>query len=116
MKAYEAAIDEGRLPTERGVKLNDDDLIRQAVIMELMSNFKLNIPRIEKTYGINFNRYFKDAIEALQPFKEEELIMIDDKEIKASATGAMLIRNISMAFDAYLHKFKDSKKTFSKTI
>ncbi len=116
MKEYEAAIDEGRLPTERGVKLNQDDLIRQAVIMELMSNFKLNIPRIEKEFDINFAEYFKEAIEELQVFKDEELIMMDDKEIKASNTGEMLIRNISMAFDAYLHQFKDSKKTFSKTI
>ena len=116
MKAYEAAIDEGRLPTERGVKLNQDDLIRQAVIMELMSNFKLNIPRIEKEFNIDFFDYFKEAIEELQVFKDEALIMIDDKEIKASNTGEMLIRNISMAFDAYLHKFKDAKKTFSKTI
>ncbi len=116
MKDYEAAIDEGRLPTERGVKLNEDDLIRQAVIMELMSNFKLNIPRIEKEFNINFFDYFKEAIEELQVFKEEELIMIDKNEIIASNTGEMLIRNISMAFDAYLHKFKDAKKTFSKTI
>jgi len=116
MKEYENAIDEGRLPTERGVKLNQDDLIRQAVIMELMSNFKLNIPRIEKEFDINFAEYFKEAIQELQVFKEEELIMIDSKEIKASNTGEMLIRNISMAFDAYLHKFKDTKKTFSKTI
>jgi len=116
MKEYENAIDEGRLPTERGVKLNQDDLIRQAVIMELMSNFKLNIPRIEKEFDINFAEYFKEAIQELQVFKEEELIMIDSKEIKASNTGEMLIRNISMAFDAYLHKFKDAKKTFSKTI
>ncbi len=116
MREYEAAIDEGRLPTERGVKLNADDLIRQAVIMELMSNFKLNIPRIEKEFEIDFFDYFKEAIEELETFKQEGLIMIDNKEIKASPTGAMLIRNISMAFDAYLHKFKDSKKTFSKTI
>ena len=116
MKEYEAAIDEGRLPTERGVKLNQDDLIRQGVIMELMSNFKLNIPRIEKEFDINFSEYFKEALEELQVFKDEELIMIDDKEIKASSTGEMLIRNIAMAFDAYLHQFKDSKKTFSKTI
>ncbi len=116
MREYEAAIDEGRLPTERGIKLNEDDLIRQAVIMELMSNFKLNIPRIEKEFEIDFFDYFKEAIEELETFKQEGLIMIDAKEIKASPTGAMLIRNISMAFDAYLHKFKDSKKTFSKTI
>ena len=116
MHAYEEAIDEGRLPTERGVKLNQDDLIRQSVIMELMSNFKLNIPRIEKAFDIDFFDYFKEAVQELQVFKDEALIMINKNEIKASNTGEMLIRNISMAFDSYLHQFKDSKKTFSKTI
>jgi len=116
MKEYEEAIDEGRLPTERGIKLNQDDLIRKAVIMELMSNFKLNIPRVENEFEIDFFDYFKEAIAELEVFKEEDLIMINKNEIKASSTGAMLIRNIAMAFDAYLHKFKDTKKTFSKTI
>ena len=116
MKAYEEAIDEGRPPAARGVKLNQDDLIRQSVIMELMSNFKLDISRIEKEFNIDFFDYFKEAISELQVFKDEGLIMIDKNEIKASSTGEMLIRNIAMAFDAYLHKFKDTKKTFSKTI
>jgi oxygen-independent coproporphyrinogen-3 oxidase len=116
MHAYESAIDAGRLPTERGVKLTADDLVRQAVIMELMSNFKLNIPRIEKEFGIDFFDYFKEAIKELQPLQEESLIMINNNTLTASPTGAMLIRNIAMAFDAYLHKFKDNKKTFSKTI
>ena len=116
MKAYEEAIDEGRPPAAKGVKLNQDDLIRQSVIMELMSNFKLDISRIEKEFNIDFFDYFKEAISELQVFKDEGLIMIDKNEIKASSTGEMLIRNIAMAFDAYLHKFKDTKKTFSKTI
>jgi len=35
MAEYEAAIDAGKLPFERGVYLNEDDLIRQYVIMSL---------------------------------------------------------------------------------
>ncbi|MDD1475301.1 coproporphyrinogen III oxidase, partial [Dolichospermum sp. ST_sed4] len=42
MNEYEAAIDAGKLPFERGVVLTVDDQIRQFVIMELMSNFKLD--------------------------------------------------------------------------
>ena len=116
MHDYEAAIDEGRLPVERGIKLSEDDVIRNAVIMELMSNFKLDIPRIEKRFDIDFRDYFKDSLEALREFEEAELLTIDDKEIKANETGAMLIRNIAMAFDAYMAKHADKQKTFSKTI
>ncbi len=116
MKSYEEALDQGRLPTQRGVKLNSDDLIRKAVIMELMSNFKLNIPRIEKEFGIDFFDYFKESIDELKEFENEGLVTIKKDEISTDLTGSMLIRNISMPFDAYMHKFKDSKKSFSKTV
>jgi len=116
MKIYEASIEAGRLPFERGVVLNDDDKIRQYVIMELMSNFKLDIKRFEKHFNIDFKQYFADAIEELQPFVDDELISIDDKEIKCSQTGTLLIRNISMPFDAYMKKHSQNQKTFSKTV
>ncbi len=116
MHDYEAAIDEGRLPVERGIKLTRDDVIRNAVIMELMSNFKLNIPRIEAQYGIDFGDYFRESLEALAELEAAEVVTISDTEIAANETGAMLIRNIAMAFDAYMTKHADKKKTFSKTI
>ena len=116
MKLYEAAIDAGKLPFERGVVLSEDDLIRQYVIMELMSNFKLDIKRFEAKFGVDFKSYFKDALEQLQTFVDEELITIDDDKIACSQTGTLLIRNISMPFDAYMHQHAGSKKTFSKTV
>jgi len=116
MKEYEAAIDAGNLPVQRGIKLTEDDVLRNFVVMELMSNFSLNIERVEKEFGVNFKAYFADGLEQLQEFVEADLITISDKEIKANATGAMLIRNISMAFDAYMKKGADNKKRFSKTI
>ncbi len=116
MPSYEAAIDAGKLPFERGVALNEDDMIRQYVIMELMSNFKLDIKRFEKLYGVNFKGYFADAIEALKPFVDDELITIDDDKIECSETGTLLIRNIAMPFDAYMKRHASSDKTFSKTV
>ncbi len=116
MKEYEAAIDAGRLPFERGVILHQDDQIRQFVIMELMSNFKLDIKRFEKLFDIEFKTYFADAIEALQPFADDELLTISDTHIECSETGTLLIRNIAMPFDAYMKKHASSKKTFSKTV
>ncbi len=116
MRDYEAAIDEGRLPVHRGVKLSEDDVLRNFVIMELMSNFKLNIKRVEKKFNIDFNKYFADALSDLQEFVEADLVTITDKEISINTTGTMLIRNIAMPFDAYMKKSDDNKKRFSKTI
>lgn len=116
MKLYESAIDAGKLPFEKGVVLNEDDMIRQFVIMELMSNFKLDIKRFEKLYNVSFKEYFSDAIEALKPFEEEELLSISDDSIVCSETGTLLIRNIAMVFDAYMKKHAANSKTFSKTV
>ena len=118
MNLYENAIDNGTLPVHRGLILNDDDVLRKAVIMELMSNFKLDIARIEREFGIDFFDYFDDAIEDLNSFVQEGLVEIDkqNKKITVSTTGTLLIRNISMPFDAYLKKIPQSKRRFSKTV
>jgi oxygen-independent coproporphyrinogen-3 oxidase len=116
MGEYEEAIDAGRLPFERGVVLNEDDLIRQYVIMELMSNFKLDIKRFNEKFDVDFNTYFADALEDLKPFVEDELLSISDDKIECSETGTLLIRNIAMPFDAYMKKHSANKKTFSKTV
>ncbi|WP_353661912.1 oxygen-independent coproporphyrinogen III oxidase [Hydrogenimonas sp. SS33] len=116
MEPYEEAIDAGKLPFWRGVELSEDDRIRKAVIMDLMSNFKLDIGKIEKAFGIDFKSYFADALAQLQPMVEEGLVTLSDKAITVSETGTLLIRNIAMPFDAYMQKHAESKKTFSKTV
>ncbi|PPK61262.1 oxygen-independent coproporphyrinogen III oxidase [Malaciobacter marinus] len=116
LKSYEQALDEGILPTFKGYKLSKDDEIRQFVIMELMSNFSLNIPRVEKNFNIDFKEYFKHDLPQLNEFIEAELLSINDEKIQVSPTGTMLIRNICMPFDAYLKKIPENKRRFSKTI
>ncbi len=116
MAPYEEAIDAGRLPFWRGVELSDDDVIRKSVIMELMANFQIDKRRVEQRFGIDFDAYFADALPKLREFIDEELVSIDERFIKVSKTGTMLVRNIAMPFDAYMKKHAGSKKTFSKTV
>lgn len=116
LEPWENALNNGDLPVFKGYKLSLDDQLRQFVIMELMSNFSLNITRVEKEFGINFKEYFDDALKALQEFIEADLIEIKDDKIEVSQTGTMLIRNICMPFDAYLNKIPEDKRRFSKTI
>jgi oxygen-independent coproporphyrinogen III oxidase len=116
LEPWENAIDNGDLPVFKGYRLSDDDQLRQFVIMELMSNFSLNITRVEEEFKINFKEYFFDALEALKEFEEADLIEVNDDKIQVSQTGTMLIRNICMPFDAYLNKIPEDKRRFSKTI
>ncbi|SFV58115.1 Coproporphyrinogen III oxidase, oxygen-independent [hydrothermal vent metagenome] len=116
MTLYEKALDEGKLPFERGIDLTEDDILRQSVIMELMANFSININRVEKENNIIFADYFADALKALQEFEDAELVTITKDKISVSPTGTLLIRNIAMPFDAYMNKYNGNKKSFSKTV
>lgn len=114
MKAYEKAIDEGFLPFERGVLLNEDDKLRKEVIMSLMANFKLDIKKIEQEFNINFKEYFKQDLEDLKEYKD--FVKLDENSIELNETGVLLIRNIAMCFDAYFRNISEDKKVFSKTV
>ncbi|AXP08508.1 oxygen-independent coproporphyrinogen III oxidase [Campylobacter hepaticus] len=114
MSNYELAIDNKKLPFEKGVKLNKDDEIRKAVIMSLMANFQLNIKQIEKDFCIDFKTYFKEDIKALEEYKD--FLSLNDDFIKINETGVLLIRNIVMCFDAYMKNISENKKVFSKTV
>jgi oxygen-independent coproporphyrinogen-3 oxidase len=116
LKLYEKALDNGELPIFKGYELSSDDIIRQDVIMELMSNFKIDIKRFEKEHKLNFFEYFPNVKNDLKEFEEDELLIISDNNIIVNETGSMLIRNIAMAFDAYLQKIPEEKRQFSKTV
>ena len=116
MKQYEEALDNNKLPFERGVNLSEDDFIRKSVIMELMANFSIDIKRIEKEHNIQFKHYFKEAIDALKEFEANDLLTLTEDKIEVNNTGTLLIRNIAMPFDAYMTKYNGNKKSFSKTV
>jgi oxygen-independent coproporphyrinogen-3 oxidase len=115
LKSYEKAIDEGKLPVFRGVILNEEDLIRKYVIMEMMANFSFDIERFEKTFGIDFEEKFEEELKELEEFIKEGLLEITPKKISVNKTGTLLIRNIVLPFDEYFKKMKN-QKVFSKSI
>ncbi|MBZ7931327.1 oxygen-independent coproporphyrinogen III oxidase [Campylobacter sp. RM12910] len=114
MLSYEKAIDDGRLPFERGVKLTFDDELRKYVIMNLMANFRLDIKKVEEEFNIKFKEYFKEDLKALKEY--EDFLNISENDIKVNETGVLLIRNIAMCFDAYMKNISEEKKVFSKTV
>jgi oxygen-independent coproporphyrinogen-3 oxidase len=52
----------------------------------------------------------------MEIYLEAELLTLSNEKIEVNQTGAMLIRNICMPFDAYLNKIPEEKRRFSKTI
>ncbi|MBK1722300.1 oxygen-independent coproporphyrinogen III oxidase [Thiocystis violacea] len=112
---YYADIDAGHLAVFRGIELNRDDLIRRDIITQLICHFGLDMRAAEARWGIQFADYFADSLEKLQGMAEDGLVEITADEIRILAPGRLLVRNICMAFDAYLAA-KTGPIGFSKVI
>jgi len=114
IRPYYEAIDEGLLPTFRGVELKEDDLVRREVITELICNFKLVKSRIENKFGIVFDAYFERELEELKTMERDGLINLKEETIEVTPLGRLLIRNICMVFDVYTRRRTELR--FSRTI
>jgi oxygen-independent coproporphyrinogen-3 oxidase len=116
LDAYQAAIENGIPATERGLRLSSDDRVRSAVIMELITHFRLDRSAIEERFGIEFSSYFATEAEELERFFEDGLLELDEGELRVTDRGRFAIRTICMAFDAYLPKNLASGQRFSRAL
>lgn len=114
---YFRALDAGELATEKGYRLDADDRIRRHVITRLMCDFELDKRAIEERFGLQFDDYFKDALAQLEPMVFDGLVEQTEDKLVVTREGALLIRNVAMAFDAHLRRMQKEKRAmFSKTI
>ena len=102
LKAWQAAIDDGRLPVFRGMRLCEDDQLRADVIQSLMCEAELPLSSFERRYGITFLTYFHEALARLAPMIEDGLVQIGVDRIAVTSQGRFFLRNIAMCFDAYI--------------
>ena len=58
----------------------------------------------------------ENVVLALQPMIEDELVIIEQRTIRLTATGIPFVRNCCMAFDAHLTALKPTQPTFSLTV
>ncbi len=112
---YYNQVDEMRHALWKGLSLDDDDLLRRKVIKSLICNFSLNKKVIEKQAGIRFDQYFAEDLTLLKTFIDDKLVEVTEQEIKVTARGRLLIRNICMCFDKYLRD-RARQQQFSRVI
>ncbi|MGV6807234.1 MAG: oxygen-independent coproporphyrinogen III oxidase [bacterium] len=99
---YAEAVGSGLHPVSKGFVLSKDDLVRQAVIKQLICHFYLSFDMIDCQFGIQFDRYFQSELEQLQPMVDDGLVAFDASSLKVTDAGRLFIRRICMTFDAYL--------------
>ena len=110
---YYAAIEKNKLPIERGLVLNRDDVIRQDVITQLICQFALNFNQIDQAWRIQSSDYFAHELIALEQMQKDGLLVLSEDGLQVTQPGRLLIRNICMVFDRYL---PEAQHRFSRAI
>ncbi|MFY9555551.1 MAG: oxygen-independent coproporphyrinogen III oxidase [Blastocatellia bacterium] len=114
---YYQAIDAGRWPTMRGIRVSEEDKLRRAVINRLLCHTVLVKSEVERLFGIDFDEHFALELARLGELERDGLVLLDDARIEVTPLGRVFIRNVAMAFDEYLNKPEASpKQVYSRTL
>ncbi|MCS6809737.1 MAG: oxygen-independent coproporphyrinogen III oxidase [Tepidimonas sp.] len=112
---YYDALNQGRLPIQRGLVLSRDDLLRRSVIMAIMCQGLVDYESIELSHLVDFRHYFARELQQLRELQEHGLVRLYERHFEVTPTGWYLVRAIAMVFDRYLQVDQDRAR-FSKII
>ena len=114
LKVYQERLQADELATQRGLVCHSDDIIRRAVISQLICHFQLQFSDIEARFGIDFPECFASGLPMLEQMARDGLIILTPGGIRVMAAGRLLVRSICMLFDAY--QSDTSQQRFSRII
>ena len=76
LEDYYGALDRDVLPIMRGMELDADDLVRRAIIQDLMCHFELAKESFNSVFQIDFDSYFATELEELREYEREGMVEI----------------------------------------
>lgn len=100
---WSAALEEGRLPTARGVRLSPDDEVRRFIIRELMCNLRLEESDLLSRFGKRLSDFPHELARLEEPAREG-LVEVDPDALRVTPKGRLFVRTVASCFDRYLHE------------
>ncbi|HYG69735.1 MAG TPA: oxygen-independent coproporphyrinogen III oxidase [Anaeromyxobacteraceae bacterium] len=118
LKDWEAKVNAGELPVERGAAMTADDVMRRFVINRVMCLLRLDLREVAEKFGPAARKEIEASLDrGVSELKQDGLVTFDGDVLKVTPLGQLLVRNVAMLFDAYLPKHAGEKKqTFSRTV
>ncbi|SEL16205.1 oxygen-independent coproporphyrinogen III oxidase [Halomonas daqiaonensis] len=97
---YEARLDAGQLPVERGLRLTDDDRLRARAIERLMCDMHLDLAILGQEFGLDASKHLSDALSRLALAQHDGLVMRHEERLEVTPAGRLLVHRLAAAFDA----------------
>ena len=103
---YERRVRRGEIPTLRGHRLSDDDRRRREKILSLMTTFRAPLDPAE----------MEDARMFLATHIEDQLVTIEQGELRIPLGGRPFLRNVAAFFDLHLRTSQPTGPVYSKAL
>jgi oxygen-independent coproporphyrinogen-3 oxidase len=118
LDAWHQAVAEHGVATLRGHALSQDDVERRWIIGRIMCLGELRAAEYQAAFGRRFATAYARELEALEPARRDGLLeRAEDGSLAATPLGRLLVRNLAMAFDAYLpEQQRAGRPMFSRTV
>jgi oxygen-independent coproporphyrinogen-3 oxidase len=102
----------------RGHRLSADDVERRWIIGRIMCLGELRGDEYREAFGRDFAEAYAGELARLEPAVEDGLVERDaDGSLAMTPLGRLFVRNVAMAFDAYLpEQQRSGQRMFSKTV
>lgn len=109
--AWFLAIEEGGLPTARGLRLTPDDHRRRRIIADLMCRFEADL-------GEGGEEAFAEELKDLARPDLAALVDVQGARLSLTPLGHLFVRNVAMVFDAHLRvrQREGGRAAFSRTV
>jgi oxygen-independent coproporphyrinogen-3 oxidase len=101
---YYAAVSGTRLPVARGFVLDRDDLARQAVIMGLLCQGRVDFEAISLSHLIDMRSWFAKEFGLLNPLIHAGLVDVDHEAMELTAMGRWFAPVVAAVFDRELQR------------
>jgi oxygen-independent coproporphyrinogen-3 oxidase len=115
---WQEAVARDGVATQRGHRLSQDDAERRWVIERIMCHGEVRAAEYEDCFGHAFAEAYADELASLAPMEADDLIVrAAEGGLRVTPAGRLLVRNVAMAFDAYLpEQQRTGVRMFSKTV
>jgi oxygen-independent coproporphyrinogen-3 oxidase len=94
---------ENGFATQRGLRLSEDDRLRQELLQQLYSHGKVDLDELANQFQIDWRETFDVEIESLAELEAGGLVEIEEAMIRLTEPlGRLLVRVVAAVFDRYL--------------